>query len=114
MKKHLKDSIRALQSIWIVVLPIGLVNFYCSLPPSNAQTSGVFERPQEREMYNTLPGSAQKGTILDATNPMELMNRLRRASAMDNATAPSDAIDQALRALEVDQEKTFSQQIFTD
>jgi len=28
------------------------------------------------------------------------MNRLRRATAMENATDPSDAIDQALKALE--------------
>ena len=31
---------------------------------------------------------------------MDLLNRLRRATAMDNATTPSDAIDEALKALE--------------
>ena len=38
--------------------------------------------------------------MLDATNPMELINRLRQATAMDDATSPSDAIDDALKALE--------------
>jgi hypothetical protein len=35
--------------------------------------------------------------VLDATNPVDLMNRLRRATAMDDATPPSDAIDAALK-----------------
>ncbi|EAR20002.1 hypothetical protein WH7805_13818 [Synechococcus sp. WH 7805] len=38
--------------------------------------------------------------MLDATNPMELMQRLRQATSLNDATAPSDAIDAALRALE--------------
>ncbi len=50
---------------------------------------------QERELdYGTGP---QRNSVLDATNPIDLMNRLRRATAMDDATAPSDAIDAALR-----------------
>ena len=64
------------------------------------QLSMATELPQERDLYNTIPGSNQKDTILDATSPMDLMNRLRRATAMDDATTPSDAIDEALKALE--------------
>ena len=37
---------------------------------------------------------------IDLTNPMDLMNRLRRASAMSDATSPSDAIDEALKAFD--------------
>ena len=69
---------------------------------SNAQLGGSYELPQERELYNTLPSNEQKRTILDATNPMDILNQLRRATAMDNATTPSDAIDAALKALEAD------------
>ncbi len=58
------------------------------------------ENPQENELFNTLPGSSQKDSILDATNPMDLLNKLRRATAMDDATTPSDAIDDALKAFE--------------
>jgi hypothetical protein len=50
---------------------------------------------QERELdYGTGPS---RSNVLDATNPIDLMNRLRRATAMDDATQPSDAIDAALR-----------------
>ena len=62
----------------------------------------INETPEERELMNTLPGQSQNSGILDATNPMELINRLRRATAMDNATAPSDAIDDALKSFEID------------
>lgn len=37
------------------------------------------------------------GSILDATNPMDLMNRLRRATALDDATPPGDAVDAAIQ-----------------
>ena len=70
------------------------------LTPSFAEFSSDSELPQEREIYSTLPGSAQEGTILDITNPTELMNHLRRATSMEDATSPSDAIDEALKALE--------------
>ena len=50
---------------------------------------------QQRELdYGTGPA---RNTVLDATNPIDLMNRLQRATAMDDATPPADAIDAALR-----------------
>jgi hypothetical protein len=51
----------------------------------------------------TVPGQSDQGSVLDATNPMDLMNRLRRANAMNDATPPADAIDAALKALETSQ-----------
>ncbi len=56
------------------------------------------EIPKDREIHNTFSDGQKKGTLLDATNPLELMNRLRQASAMENATNPSDAIDDAIKA----------------
>ena len=38
--------------------------------------------------------------MLDATNPMDLLNRLRQANSMNDATDPSDAIDAALKGWE--------------
>jgi hypothetical protein len=76
-------------------------------PPlrASAQTSPYYNGPsqQEQQIYNDGPsgGSRSGGSILDAANPIDLMNRIRRATAMDDATTPVDAIDQALRALEV-------------
>ena len=58
---------------------------------------------QQRDVFQTVPGQKNQESVLDATNPMELMNRLRRANAMNDATPPSDAIDAALKALEVSQ-----------
>lgn len=50
---------------------------------------------QERELDY---GTGSKGSsVLDATNPIDLMNRLRRATALDDATPPGDAVDAALR-----------------
>ena len=59
-------------------------------------TMSVYQTPAEQELYNTSPGKP-KGSTLDVTNPFDLINRLRQATAMDDATDPSDAIDAALR-----------------
>ena len=50
---------------------------------------------QERELDNG--GGPSRNAVLDATNPIQLMNQLRRATALDDATPPADAIDAALR-----------------
>ncbi len=63
------------------------------------------DQSRKSEFFDTLPGGGDNGSILDATNPMDLMNRLKRATAMDNATNPSDAIDQALEALILEEEQ---------
>ena len=56
-----------------------------------------FETNEDRDIFNTLPDAKRQGSVLDATNPMELMQRLRQATSMDDATDPVDAIDAALR-----------------
>ena len=58
-----------------------------------------YQTPAEQEIYNTEPGKP-KGSVLDATNPMDLLNRLRQANSMNDATDPSDAIDAALKGWE--------------
>ena len=51
---------------------------------------------QERELdYGT--GTNRGGSALDSANPIDLMNKLRKATSMDNATNPGDAVDAALR-----------------
>ena len=85
----------------LALIPFGGVLLNSSMVyPVLSQTPINSPIPQERDLYNTLPGEKQTESILDVTNPMELMNRLRRATAMDNATSPSDAIDEALKAFE--------------
>ena len=62
---------------------------------ARAQVEAPFQNREEREIYGETNGS---GSILDAANPMDFLNQIRRATAMDDATPPSDAIDEALKA----------------
>jgi len=68
--------------------------------PAGAQQQGYGQTIQDSSSggASTLgPGAGKSGSILDATNPIDLMNRLRRSQALDDATPPSSAVDQALR-----------------
>jgi hypothetical protein len=66
--------------------------------PAGAQVAGYGQTmgtsPQERQVYE---GGGSKSSVLDASNPIDLMNRLRRGSAMDDATSPGQAVDKALK-----------------
>ena len=42
-------------------------------------------------------GSGKGGSLLDAVNPIDLMNKINRSQAMEDATPPGDAVDAALR-----------------
>ena len=53
----------------------------------------------KRDIYNTFDTENQKDQGLPI-DPFDLMNRLKRAGAMDNATTPSDALDEAIKAFE--------------
>ena len=94
----------------LAALPIALLSLTTVVDRAEAQLSGDYQTPQERDLYNTVPGNNDKGTILDATNPMDLMNRLRRSTAMDDATVPSDAIAAALKALELESSEASANQ----
>ena len=45
-------------------------------------------------------GKQDGGSIFNTANPIDLMNKLRKSSAMDDATSPSDAVDAALKGLD--------------
>jgi hypothetical protein len=59
---------------------------------------------QEKQIYDYGPGgsngSSKGGSVLDSTNPIDLMNKIRRGTAMDDATPPGDAVDAALKELD--------------
>ncbi|MEB3166789.1 MAG: hypothetical protein VKO65_08985 [Cyanobacteriota bacterium] len=63
------------------------------------QTLGTQQQQQQLLDGGNTP-SGRSGSILDSTNPIDLMNKLRRASAMNDATPPGTAIDQALKEFE--------------
>ena len=70
---------------------------------------------QEKQIYDYGPGgsngTSKQGSILDTTNPIELMNKIRRGSAMDDATPPGDAVDAALKELNAAQGSGPSSQV---
>lgn len=71
--------------------------------PASAQQAGYGQTlgtsPQERQIYGS-GGSGTGGAPIDAKNPIDLINQIRRSSALDDATPPSTAVDRALRDLE--------------
>ncbi len=58
-----------------------------------------YSTDEKRDIFNTFDSEDQidQGLPLD---PFDLMNRLKQAGAMDNATTPSDALDEALNAFD--------------
>jgi len=92
---------------WPVVLPgFGLVSCLCLgalLAPGSARADyAAGQSKQEQQFYDYGPSSGSGkggGSLLDSANPMDLMNKLRKSTAMDDATPPGDAIDQALKLL---------------
>ena len=93
------------QFLFLIYLFVALSSFL-DLEVGKANSLDQSKSAQERELYSTMPGDNSNNTILDVTNPMDLMNKLRRATAMDNATVPSDAIDQALEAFESEEDNS--------
>ncbi len=58
-----------------------------------------YSTDEKRDIYNTFDSEDQidQGLPLD---PFDLMNRLKQAGAMNNATTPTDALDEALNAFD--------------
>ncbi len=101
MGKKLQHFYReSLDGLLRAIFSIGVLTVSAFFAPSRAEPVNPNEVPKEREIHNTFSGDSQKETVLDATNPFQLLNRLRQAQAMQDATSPSDAIDQALKALD--------------
>jgi hypothetical protein len=73
-----------------------------------AQESGYGQTlgtsPVERQLYDYGPGKSNE-SILDTTNPLDLLNKLRRSTALEEATPPSSAVDQALREFDAQMTK---------
>ena len=58
-----------------------------------------YSTDEKRDIYSSFDTEDQvdKGLPID---PFDLMNRLKKAGAMNNATTPSDALDEALNAFD--------------
>jgi hypothetical protein len=94
--------------LW-AALPLSLTcGLACVVPPALAQQGGYGQTmgssPMEQQLYNYDPGSGNRtggsSSGLNPANPLDLINKIRKGSAMDNATPPGDAVDQALKELD--------------
>ncbi len=92
----------------VLLLSVGLVG-----QPVLAESNSWGMSTQEKQIYDYGPGgsngTSRQGTILDSTNPIDLMNKIRRGTAMDDATTPGDAVDAALKDLDVQSSGPASQ-----
>ncbi|MFN9546889.1 MAG: hypothetical protein ACK6AD_07445 [Cyanobacteriota bacterium] len=103
---RLHPRFRALGLGLLAPLPLALV--VSAQLPGLAQQNGYGQTlggsPMEQQMYNYDPGSGSRpgGSSggLNPANPLDLINKIRKGSAMDNATPPGAAVDQALKELE--------------
>jgi hypothetical protein len=97
--------------IWTGALLLGLAGFSGGVARADYGSWGM--STQEQQIYDYGPngtnGSSKPGSILDSTNPIDLMNKIRKGTAMDDATPPSDAVDAALKELEVQSPAPSSQ-----
>ena len=98
MKNGLKNRIVSLLEGILTIFTSASLGFVSCLP-SYAESTNNEYLPVDRDIHNTFSNDQEGETLLDASSQMELMNRIRQANTMENATSPSDAIDEALRSL---------------
>ncbi len=79
----------------VVVLTL-ITTLFFGVERAFAQVDSFYQNQDEKEIFGN-GTDAGAGPILDATNPMDLINRLRKSQSMNDATPPSDAIDAALK-----------------
>ena len=60
----------------------------------------------EKELHNDLDESFDSSVF--SSNPLEILDAWRRATAMDDATTPADALDEAIKAFEDKELKSIS------
>ena len=95
MKYSLNNKILTLVKIFIFF--ISLINFKSTLV--NAEESSL----KEIEINSTTKFDTNGSAL--PTNPFEIVEMLRRANSMNDATNPSDANDDALRLFNKTEEK---------
>jgi hypothetical protein len=93
-------SIKALRCLSsTLALAVG-VSSTVGVGAARAQEKGYGQTigsPQQQRELDYGTGTNRGGSVLDSANPIDLMNKLRKATAMDDATPPGDAVDAALR-----------------
>lgn len=60
----------------------------------------TYATPQMQRELDYGTGKSQDTNIFNTANPIDLMNKLRKSTALDEATSPSDAVDAALKGFD--------------
>tara|TARA_Y100001968_G_scaffold217509_1_gene200147 strand:+ start:66 stop:383 length:318 start_codon:yes stop_codon:yes gene_type:complete len=80
-----------------IVISTGRVIFYSRL--TKIAEVKNYSTDKKRDIFNTFDTEDQKNKGLPV-DPFDLMNRLKQAGALNDATSPSDALDEALKAFD--------------
>ena len=98
MKLIKKDLLSKFSQYFLT--PFGLVITYSFFIGELSLKANDQFKLKEFEMSNTTKTDVD-GTTSIPTNPFELVEMLRRANSMNNATEPSDAIDDAIKSFDM-------------
>ena len=87
-----------------IVLTLGVLGSGLAIRPAAAQQQGYGQTIDGASgggggasSLGSGMSTGKSSSVLDAVNPIDLMNRIRRNQALDDATPPGDAVDQALK-----------------
>ena len=94
----------ALTSLAPIIITAG--QFFSSLGTIRITEVKNYSSDEKRDIFSTFDTEDQidQGLPID---PFDLMNRLKQAGAMNNATTPSDALDEALNAFDQSDYENF-------
>ena len=85
----------------VFLTPIFITTWQSLFSFGNTKIAEVknFSPDEKRDIFNTFDSQdkSDQGFPID---PFDLMNRLKQAGAMNDATTPSDALDEALNAFD--------------
>ena len=83
--------------------PFSLVIFFILLIPLKVDHLGAEYIFEELEMDTSTKTDEDSSAL--PTNPFEIVEMIRRQNSLNNATSPSDAIDDALKSFNTLEEK---------
>ena len=99
-----RQFLRTLRWFGVMALGVMALDWGTAPTPARAQQADWVAQssgsPQLQKELDYGTGKQDGGSIFNTANPIELMNKLRKSSAMDDATSPSDAVDAALKGMD--------------
>ena len=87
----------ALASLTLIAFESGRTTFYSRIIKISEVKN--YSTDEKRDIFSTFDTEDQKDQGLPI-DPFDLMNRLKQAGAMKDATTPTDALDEALNAFD--------------